>query len=308
MSRCAVPAILILLLLVSCEAGASCGFAEPSSSPVIVYGKEDATRSILNLGLAGDHPFIVYSHLQDKGALEKLLSGSRGRVVLTDGRDVPGRDGKGRQSVHLFYGEERVERTFSIEAGEYLIRAAAEPEGGTRNLRLDGRVFHIKNGCLEKRVALSGGRHTLVMEGGGWSEAAIIEADGEGKGPLPQVRYIKINPTRYVADVSGATGPFTLVLGVSYNRNWKAFIRDTPNPEEPFSALLSRLTEKRTEPDAHLMVNGYANGWVIEPGAADFQMVIEYEPQQYVEAGLAVSGATFAISGIVLFLRRNIRG
>jgi len=317
MIRGFIPAILIcLFLLISSGAGASCGFSEANGSPVVVYGKEDAMKSVLNLGLAGQYPFIVFSHLQDRQSLEKLLSSGKGKIVLANGADEPGTEGMGWQSAHLFYGRvdgeeggERFERTFSVEAGKYLIRAAAGPEGGdAANLKLDGKAIRIKNGCLEKRIALSGGRHTISMEGAGWFEAAVTKDAEEFDSPLPQVSFRKINPTRYIADVSGAKGPFTLVLGVSYNRNWKAFMRDNAGDHEPASALLSRWMDNRTNAGAHFLVNGYANGWVVEPGTADFQMVIEYEPQQYIEAGLAVSGAAFVISGIVLFLRRNKRG
>lgn len=310
MSRGLIPGMLTCLsLLVSSGAGASCGFPEAKGSPVVVYGREDATKSILNLGLAGEYPFIVFAHLQDKKVLDEFLSSGNGRIVLADGADEPGAERMGWQAAHLFYGKGDGGRAFFVEEGEYIIRAAKGPEGGeTANLKLDGKAILVKDGCLEKRIALSSGRHTLSIEGGDWFEAAVIKKTAEGERPLPQIRFRKINPTRYIADVSGAEGPFTLVLGVSYNQNWKAFIRDGVSGKEPASALLSRWGEDRSENRAHLLVNGYANGWVVEPKAADFQMVIEYDPQLYIEAGLAVSGAAFVISGAVLFLRRNKRG
>ena len=303
----------LLLLLISCEAKASCGFTEAASSPVVVYGREDAARSILSLGLAGEYPFIVFTHLQDTEALEELLSKGRGRIVLANGAEA---GNIAWQSTHLFYvnGEEkegagRFERGFSVAPGEYLVRAAAGTEGGADAvLRLDAKALRLKDGCLEKRIALSGGRHAISIEGAGWFEAAVIKKAEEGAETLPWISFRRINPTRYIANVSGASGPFTIVLGVAYNRNWKAFIRGGENESESASALLGRWMEKRSEAGAHLLVNGYANGWVIEPRAADFQMVIEYEPQQYIEAGLAVSAAAFAISGIVLVIKGRKRG
>ena len=69
------------------------------------------------------------------------------------------------------------------------------------------------------------------------------------------------------------------------------------------------LTQKPVFDDTHIKLNGYANGWVVDPayvkahygpeyykqnpdGSLDLNLVIYFQPQSYFYIGLAVSGAT----------------
>lgn len=47
----------------------------------------------------------------------------------------------------------------------------------------------------------------------------------EARVQRPEIQFKKINPTRYVVDVKGANGPFTLVFSESFHERWKAYIR-----------------------------------------------------------------------------------
>ncbi|HDZ00220.1 MAG TPA: hypothetical protein ENH52_01975 [Nitrospirae bacterium] len=126
-----------------------------------------------------------------------------------------------------------------------------------------------------------------------------------GSGKSSNIEFKKINPTKYIADVKGANGPFTLVFSESFHEGWKAYIRqsvvgsyksDKTREIEPLSALWSAWKDRgnRLELKEHFVVNGYANGWIvpIKQKSEDFQIVLEFVPQRLFEAGLIVSAIT----------------
>lgn len=81
--------------------------------------------------------------------------------------------------------------------------------------------------------------------------------------------------TSYRVRVDGATEPFWLVLGQSHSAGWEANLQGAGSLGEP------------------IVLNGYANGWLVDPAAAGGSLTIElrWAPQRLVWVGLAVSGA-----------------
>lgn len=84
------------------------------------------------------------------------------------------------------------------------------------------------------------------------------------------------NPSDYRVAVSGAKGPFLLVLDETYDRDWH----------------LSGAPGSR-----HIRVNGYANGWVVDR-SGDFDLRIVHVSQAWVGMAWSVSG--IALLGLVL--------
>lgn len=143
----------------------------------------------------------------------------------------------------------------------------------------------------------------------------------------PKLEFKKINPTRYLVDVKGAEGSFVLVFSDSFNKGWKAYIRQKADDErlkakgeEPLSALWSAWSDRgnRLEIKEHFMVNGFANGWIVQTGqeakgegqkAQNFEIVLEYKPQILLEAGVLISAVTLlgciGYLGYDLFRRRR---
>lgn len=131
--------------------------------------------------------------------------------------------------------------------------------------------------------------------------------------PLPSLEFKQINPTRYVVNVKNAQGPFWMIFSESFHPSWKAYIRTddgqrtTGESGENGSALWSLWKDsgKRVEITDHLQMNGFANGWWVDPTTSrqlsvagsqlkteDFQIVIEFTLQRWFELGLIVSGMT----------------
>ncbi|OGQ67286.1 MAG: hypothetical protein A3F88_03850 [Deltaproteobacteria bacterium RIFCSPLOWO2_12_FULL_42_16] len=155
---------------------------------------------------------------------------------------------------------------------------------------------------------LNGVNSEKITESTAWQQPINIHVPVD-------LKFRKINPTRYVVDVKGAKGSFVLVFSDSFNEGWKAYARQgqgTMNKEqrdEPWSALWSawKDRENRREVTDHFVVNGYANGWIVpveqfrvsgsefrvqDKNWEDFQIVLEYKPQRLFEVGVILSGTT----------------
>jgi hypothetical protein len=91
----------------------------------------------------------------------------------------------------------------------------------------------------------------------------------------------------YDVRVSGADEPFWLVLSQSHNDGWEAELGDGTSLGTP------------------TVVNGMANGWLIDPkGAGDIVVHVRWTPQTRVWIGLAVT-ALGVLLCLVLALRRR---
>ena len=134
----------------------------------------------------------------------------------------------------------------------------------------------------------------------------------------PTITFRKINPTRYEVKVKNATSPFFLVFSESYHPKWKAYI-ETNNEQnkEKWQIIASYpklhvkeakhewyeftpqdikyLFKKPLSEKYHLLVNGYANAWYIDPkkiGSSNFTITLYFWPQSLFYLGLFISGAT----------------
>ena len=125
----------------------------------------------------------------------------------------------------------------------------------------------------------------------------------------PEVNFEQINPTKYIVKINKANGPFWLVFSQNYHPYWKVYIKQNSKlkiQNSKFiekSALLSALVDmgKRSEVKEHYLVNGYANGWYINPNKIqDFEVVLEYWPQRLFETAWFISA--LALIGAVLYL------
>lgn len=92
----------------------------------------------------------------------------------------------------------------------------------------------------------------------------------------------KLSQTRYSFSVT-ATEPFFIVLGESYDSNWKAYFGET----DWFRSLFMHpIPEER-----HYIANGYANAWYVEQ-AGSYTITIFYQNQSLFYVGLLLSVVT----------------
>jgi len=182
---------------------------------------------------------------------------------------------------------------------------------------------YVHNGTLRiefNDIALKSGIHTVeAVDNKEFTvEAVEISPKLTGRGAEPKkiepptLEFKKINPTRYVVCAKNVKSPFILELNESFHPLWEAYIRQTANKypaTEPWSALWSTWNDwgKRMKIEDHFALNGYANGWIIPATRRteikeqsletedknvegnSLQIVLEYKPQMYFEAGVFLS-------------------
>jgi hypothetical protein len=116
-------------------------------------------------------------------------------------------------------------------------------------------------------LASDAGGEPLTVAGG------RVTGLGAAPPPAPRVELVAGDDTKVRVRVTGATEPFWLVLGQSQSPGWRASVAGGE------SLGGSRL------------VDGYANGWLIDPAADTFEVTMEWTPQRTVRAGLGLSVA-----------------
>jgi arabinofuranan 3-O-arabinosyltransferase len=142
-------------------------------------------------------------------------------------------------------------------------------------------------------LALSAGEHRLstphVTDGVLAVDAARLTSPAGAAGPeasAPKLAVTRDSRTSYmIRPKSNAAAPYWLVLGQSFNDGWslEANGRDLGPPQ---------------------LVNGYANGWRIDPAdVGDATIRLRWKPQSFVWLALGLSGVGFVLC-CALALRR----
>ncbi len=105
---------------------------------------------------------------------------------------------------------------------------------------------------------------------GGGPGASALAASAPTAPTVPTISTGK-GRTSFTAKVTNATQPFWFVLGQSYNKGWHASIGGH-------------------DLGAPTLVDGYANGWLVDPkGRSSFTVALEWTPQRRVWIALGIS-------------------
>lgn len=150
-----------------------------------------------------------------------------------------------------------------------------------------------------------------------------------------KIDFAAVNPTKKRVSVESAQKPFVLSFAETFHPGWKLYLRpiaekinckplktfkagtevggETVECESKQRAIegeeLSYLRQKPVFDDQHIELNGYANGWIVDPefvranygpeyysenpdGSIDMNLAIYFKPQSYFYIGLVVSGLT----------------
>ncbi len=179
-------------------------------------------------------------------------------------------------------------------------------------LRVDGEAVPVRmtagsglEACAGP-LALGAGEHLLrarpgldtgidldrvVLTSGADGAAAPVATFAESSGTSgARVRVLDEGATTYDLEVRSDGEPFWLVLGQSLSKGWKAEI-DGRSLGEP------------------RLVNGYANGWLVDPGEpGTYSVALRWTPQNVVWIAMALSILAIALCiGIVVVTRRAAR-
>ena len=149
----------------------------------------------------------------------------------------------------------------ALDRGQHVLRSALGVDTG---VDLDGIVLGSEAGGAPLSL---GARGTVP------AAASVVSAGGT----TPKVEVTSSGRTNMKLHVSGADKPFWLVLGESHNRGWVA------------SVAGHDLGKGQ-------LVNGYANGWLVDPKKAHtLDVTLTWTPQRTVWIALAISGLSMLL-------------
>lgn len=145
---------------------------------------------------------------------------------------------------------------------------------------------------------------------------------------IPDINFITINPTKYRIDVSNVSNPYTLVFSQAFSKKWNLI--DTTKNDIRFLSRVERflgtighsitrtfqintafLNETTFETwgkrvvarDSHMVVNGYANGWLVSPtdmDRTDYTLVLEITSQRMLYYYLLIAIIALTASIVVV--------
>ncbi|HEV2362461.1 MAG TPA: alpha-(1-_3)-arabinofuranosyltransferase family protein [Acidimicrobiales bacterium] len=136
--------------------------------------------------------------------------------------------------------------------------------------------------------APGGGAQPLAPDG------SLVPAPGT-IGPAsiatPKVEVERQGATSATLEVSGASGPFWLVMGQSLNSGWTARIPGVADLGKP------------------VLIDGFANGWYVTPprGSSSFTVALDFGPQKTVDDGIGASALALAGCLLVALWPRRLR-
>jgi hypothetical protein len=194
----------------------------------------------------------------------------RSNLVEIDGRPIPVRVTGPASAASRLNGlsvapcdphDPKATPTITLARGPHIVRTS---EGLRTGVQIDRLVLASAAGGAP--LAVGGGR---------------VLGLGNTPPPAPKVTVVHNGETRIRVHVSGANEPFWLVLGESQSPGWHATVsgQGALGPSQ--------------------LVDGYANGWRVNPKQSSFDVVLEWTPQRRVWAALWISG--IAMLGCLLF-------
>jgi arabinofuranan 3-O-arabinosyltransferase len=164
--------------------------------------------------------------------------------------------------------------TLALGKGTHLLRSVP---GTVSGIDVDGLVLGSEAGGAP-----------MAVGAGGRLPASATAVPVAARAATPKVTVTHNGRTKISVHVSGAHPgtPFWLVLGQSNNAGWQA-------------------TVAGKDVGGSTLVNGYANGWLVQPGTQSFDVTLKWTPQNRVWIALAVSAAALVVCCFLAFRRRR---
>lgn len=101
-----------------------------------------------------------------------------------------------------------------------------------------------------------------------------------------QIEWVMINPTKYQVKIQGAKEPISLIFSETYDELWQAKVGEETIPPEKYAY---RQTGNQEMYNYHSLNRFSINR------TGDFEIVVEYTAQRYLDYGLIVSLGTLAL-------------
>ncbi len=152
---------------------------------------------------------------------------------------------------------------------------------------------HVTGFNIDRLVLDSapGGSAELPLSGGGVPFMSTAP-NGQPTGNTPKVTVLSKTPVSMNLRVTGATRPFWLVLGESYNLGWQANIHGEHSGKD---TILSK-------PE---LIDGFANGWLVDPApgsSGSLNISLDWKPQTPVWIALLLSAVGMLLCILIVLL------
>jgi hypothetical protein len=136
-----------------------------------------------------------------------------------------------------------------------------------------------------------------------------------------KVNYTLVNPTKKLVHVRGASGPFYLTMGESYNPRWRLEL-DNSKASGIVNSWTPWVKPDTVAQSNHIKWDGFMNGWYIDParlcqnkksgctrepnGSYDMELMTEFTPQRWFYLGTVISCVAFvACIGYLVYSYRH---
>jgi hypothetical protein len=111
--------------------------------------------------------------------------------------------------------------------------------------------------------------------------------------PLPTISSVQLDNTVHKVSIRENSSPFILSFNQTYNHGWRAY------PIKPDQPLWKALLNQPVPESKHLMINTYANAWIIDY-QENSELLIIFWPQVVFYIGLGVSSVMLTICVLTL--------
>ncbi len=158
------------------------------------------------------------------------------------------------------------------------------PCGGDPVVRLDAGD-HIVRSSPGRVSGIDLDRLAFASDAGG-APAPTVTAPGAIP-PGPPTRTVSSGPVSFEVEVDAGGSPFWLSVGQSWNAGWRATVdgRDLGPPQ---------------------LIDGYANGWLVDPGGAQtVRITVEWTPQRVIWFFLGLSALAVLATLVLAFAGRR---
>ncbi|HOX96088.1 MAG TPA: hypothetical protein PLI45_01800 [Candidatus Woesebacteria bacterium] len=130
------------------------------------------------------------------------------------------------------------------------------------------------------------------------------------------ISFVKVNPTLYRVNINKASGKYLLINSENYDKGWKLYIHSKSDSRSSQVQPSNWFRKDYLPENEHILVNGYANGWIINSDdllrqlkennpdylSENLYIEIEFQPQSYYFVGLIISVLVMTGSLIYLFV------
>lgn len=129
-----------------------------------------------------------------------------------------------------------------------------------------------------------------------------LVSEGSGELSVPEtIEFQKVNPTKYKVKVKGSPEPFLMVFSETFDTRWKAYHLPESGLWDKDTKIWDTWGKKAIDDQRHVLVNGYANAWWVDK-TGDFEVIIEFAPQQLLYFGYLISGSSILIFILIIGL------